>query len=631
MPVLTQAETNALVGLLQADLNAAQFATILAGKLDKAPERYTQSSDFQSQLTATFAAAESEGWMVNLLAVISVSLGDDLQAGRSAADLLYQHQGGMGLQTLLKMSDLYEPVLFARKLLLVTGHVCLLEIDGNAAGTGLLVGRDQVLTAYHVVATLLADGKPIAGSAPRLRCRFDFAMQQNPDGSRQALDGTIAAVVDDWLGPNSPPHEEELAGVAPSDTVTVGQLDYALVTLAVRAGDTLGLDQKPRGWTALARPPKALRRFAWIRVIQHPFGAPVKAADGHVTAIFANGARLRYYVSTTQGSSGAPCWNFDFDLIAIHNFGGVQTPTGKENAGIPITQIIDDIKGRFEDYAIPPPPTPGGGEPPPTVALAAGKQVWSVGAGYPVLNRVTFQNTLLQMLPAGAAQVLRVRGSRYSGRTFSLRIAQRYLAQLGHTIVTLSAISMNDATPETFVGEICGRLSLRPVQLPAGADLSTRASLAQRHLLTTFLAQLREAFPDVTAERKQVWICIDALDQAPLTNEIHELLAALAQRIGELPALRLVLIGYEHELPYDVDPLLTEENIAPVTVGDVDDYIRYLCEHVSRPITADKSLQLAQEIISSAPTDPPRRLRAIAQKVQEISGRLQQKREHDFG
>ena len=631
MTVLSLAETGMLVDHLLADLNAARFATLLATNFDRSPARYTESPDFRNQLEAALAAAEREEWIKPLLAAICVALEDEGRAGRCAGDLLYLHAGGAGLQTLLKSSDVYEARLFAKKLLLVTGQVCLLEIDGNPAGTGLLVGPDQVLTAYHVISPLLANAQPAPGSERRLRCRFDFAIHEEPDGSHTALNGESFAVSTHWLGPNSPQDPQELIHLAPPGNVPTSNLDYVLITLANPVGDALDIDGVKRWWTPLRRPPKAVRRFAWIRIIQYPQGMALKGAEGRVTEVLPNGARLRYVVSTSKASSGSPCWNFDFDLVAIHNLGGLNTPTGPENQGIPITPIIDHIQAHFPGYVIPAAPTggpaglpggaPGGGP----ASGARSKAGWSVGAGYPVLDRVDFQRTLEDMLPPASAQVLLVNGSRYSGRSFSLKIAQQMLGRLGHTVVPLSAMSLNDAPPEAFVSEIRQLLGLAAAPLPVGADLSTRASLAQRHLLTAFLGDLRKSFPADPPKSRLVWIFIDGLDQAVLPKETLELISSLAQRVVEVPTLRLGLVGYERELPSDVDATLTRETIAPVTTADVETYIGYACECAARAMPAAQRRALAESVVAAAPIEAATRLKTIAQKVQQISRKLQEK------
>lgn len=626
MRLLTAAETSMLIDYLVLDCNVAQFATILNNDFDTRPERYTDSPDFRTQLMATFEAAEDENWIKPLLAALSTQLGDDVQAGKFAGDLLYSHTGGTGLQTLLKFSDRYETRLFARKLLLVTGQVCLIKIDAAPAGTGLLVGADQVLTAFHVISKLTSEGKSIEGSEKKLTCEFDFVIEEDATGIRQVSTGKTFAVSDNWLGPCSPPHEKELIQLPPPEDIPIDTLDYALITLAEPVGDSMTIDGLKRGWTVLSRPPKALRRFAWIRIVQYPQGQAQQGAEGRITAIVPNGARLRYYVSTSNTSSGSPCWNFDLNLVAIHNLGGLNTPTGLENQGIPITPIIDHIEKNFPAYKI---PAAAINTPQTLSAIVPEKRIWSVGANYPVLDRVNFQTALEEMLPVGGGQLLLVRGSRFSGRTFSLKIAQQFLGRLGHTVVPLSAISLSDASPEIFIAEIRRMLGMPDAVLPAGVDFSTRASFAQRHLLTTFFVDLRSKFALSAGNGPLVWIFIDGLDQAILEKETYDLFAALAQRVGEVPILRLALIGYDQELPPEVDAITVRETISPVTASDVESQIQYLCKLASKSMPDHELKALAERVMASAPAEPSARLQKIAQTVQRIGKKLQMMEELD--
>lgn len=658
MAALNPQDMDEMVALLERDVNAANWGALLE-RLGKSPAQFTESPELREQLKSAFAAAERDDWTLDLLAKIVVHLGEDAPSSDQALELMYRYRGGQGLQSLLAGSDLYEPALVADQMLFVTGHVCLLEIGGNPAGTGLLIGPDQVLTAFHVIEPLVQHGQQRDDSPARLQCRFDFAIRRNAAGTPEARDGMRVPVATGWLGPFSTQHPEEVKMKPPPEGEGADTLDYAIVQLAQPVGSQVMPNGSVRGWTALRDPARKLRRFAWIRVIQHAGGAPQKAADGRVTT-FAHGApRMRYYASTTRGSSGGPCWNFDFDLVAMHNFGGVQVDIGEENQGIPITPIIKDLAAK--GYGVPPAYVPqaggggggGGGMPPaggngpagggpaglhglggPPQLVTREKPVWMVGTDYPVLDRGPFQKTLQQMSLSSAAQILRVRGERYSGRTFSQLIAQRLLSRMGHTVVPMSALAMAEMTPEIFVDELCRMSGLQPVPPVPGAEFSTRTSMANRHLLTGLLGQLRAKFPEAPAEGsapRLIWIFVDALDQAILHNEMHELLVALALRVKEVPALRLVLIGYEQELPAEVEPLLNDELMGEIGDADIDRYLRYLSERVDQPLAAADSLAMAREIMASVSPDATLKLKQIAAKVREISRNMQTMGDHGHG
>ncbi|OXC73412.1 trypsin-like serine peptidase [Caballeronia sordidicola] len=637
--MLTEAEINDLIVRLLQDSNSATFATMLDGRLHKSPAKYTSSPNFDVQLRATFIGVQEEGAMLDLLMAIASLPGEARPSRISAVSMLYKYQGGGGLQRLLAYSERYEAQWAWEMNTFITGHVCMVEIDGNPEGTGVLVGPDQVLTAHHVVESQLvqaASGAPgtctaAAGSAGRVKCRFDFAVRRGLGGRKQLFHGNYVSVADDWLGPHSPPHSDERAGRAPPDSPESHTLDYALITLDGSAGTQTNGRGTVRGWSALASPPRPLEPFGSLRIIQHPSGAPVKSADGFVTAIGKN-ARLRYYVSAANGSSGAPCWNKEFELVAIHNLGGLMAPVGMENQGVPIDLIIDHIRTHFAAYAIPAPyrdTAPddaivvANGTPITETFVGSDKPIWCISKDYPVLDRAPFQATIRQMCAPGGEQILRVNGSRYSGRSFSEKIAKRLLERLGHTVHSLSAVAVAGMKPERFVNDLCLSVGLDPVKAPEGVEFSTRPNVVQRHLLTDLLKHIKQVYSNNGAAPRLLWIIVDALDQATLVAETLELLIALVQRVGEAPGLRVVLIGYEPDLPPEVDALLAEEFVPPVSQSDVVSYLRYVCEQAERSMPEAKSLELAEMIFTQAPEEPAQRLRMIAQNVQKIARKLQ--------
>ena len=52
--------------------------------------------------------------------------------------------------------------------------------------------------------------------------------------------------------------------------------------------------------------------------MQHPEGAPLQLALDVVLDVSENGRRVRYRTNTMPGSSGAPCYNLDWEITALH-------------------------------------------------------------------------------------------------------------------------------------------------------------------------------------------------------------------------------------------------------------------------------------------------------------------------
>jgi hypothetical protein len=220
----------------------------------------------------------------------------------------------------------------------VEARVGRVEIDGRGMGTGFLVGPDTVLTNYHVLEKILTGGQPAS-----VALRFDYKVLADgtrSDGVRVGLHAT------DWRVDESKYSAAEKAGRPDEQAPTADELDYALVRLERPVGkeavDPRAAQGAPaRGWlhvpdTAPAFPPKMP-----LLIAQHPDGAPLKLAldtEG-VIGENANHTRVRYATNTEPGSSGSPCFDLNWNLIALHHYGDPAFGHPKYNQGIPIHLI----------------------------------------------------------------------------------------------------------------------------------------------------------------------------------------------------------------------------------------------------------------------------------------------------
>lgn len=215
-------------------------------------------------------------------------------------------------------------------------RVCRVEFDGNAAGTGFLVGPEAVLTNWHVV-----EGAKAAGQVGKLGCHFDYLRLS--DGTRQP--GVVVPLHAEGLidsSPYSPGEKNEQADGAPP---TPQQLDYALLHLAEPAGKQL-VDGAERGWIALPEKTPELNVGGPILIVQHPDGAPMKLALDTDAVIAVSDTRIRYATNTEPGSSGSPCFTMDWDLVALHHYGDPSWKAPKFNQGVAIGMIRQLIDSR---------------------------------------------------------------------------------------------------------------------------------------------------------------------------------------------------------------------------------------------------------------------------------------------
>jgi hypothetical protein len=238
----------------------------------------------------------------------------------------------------------------------IEGQICRVEIattQGQIYGTGFLVAPDVVMTNYHVIETVHRGkrGTPTSfgptAQVNDVSFRFDYKVLNN---GRNVNPGTCYSLaVDDWLIDWSPVSVADLqrTGLPQPD-----ELDYALLRVDGRPGDeSIGGRTKakapPRGWIQLRDPAYAIDPGSPLFIVQHPSGGPLKLAldTDAVIALNENKTRITYRTNTEPGSSGSPCFNQDWSLIALHHIGDPSF-ISTYNQGIPIDAILRLLEQR---------------------------------------------------------------------------------------------------------------------------------------------------------------------------------------------------------------------------------------------------------------------------------------------
>jgi len=82
-----------------------------------------------------------------------------------------------------------------------------------------------------------------------------------------------------------------------------------------------------------------------LLIVQHPHGQPLKLAleTRSITTVNANRTRVRHRTNTERGSSGSPCFNVHWELVALHHCGDPDdSPAGlaRWNQSIPVDTIV---------------------------------------------------------------------------------------------------------------------------------------------------------------------------------------------------------------------------------------------------------------------------------------------------
>jgi hypothetical protein len=223
---------------------------------------------------------------------------------------------------------------WATQLLRQMRRVCRVEVDGAPIGTGFLVGPDVVLTNHHV----LADAIREEADGGRVVCRFGYHISDGgvpPEGIPVAL----TPVFKEWHLDSSPglTDPEENAGVP---VPTGNQLDHAFVRLGQSIGNEPIFPGGPvRGWVKMPAAAPALAAGMPMAILQHPQAEPVKLALDTQSVLSVGQTRVRYTTNTDQGSSGSPCFDTHWGLVALHHFGDPLHQQAEFNQGVPIAAI----------------------------------------------------------------------------------------------------------------------------------------------------------------------------------------------------------------------------------------------------------------------------------------------------
>jgi len=242
-------------------------------------------------------------------------------------------------KTIRKANPFLDVVKFRTMLGQMEGRVCKIEIEGNGSGTGFLVGSDVVITNYHVMETVIKGDIP----ASKVILRFDYKRLANDALGK----GTEHRLAQDWRIHDSPYSAIDLSDPT-SGQQEKDHLDYSVLRLDSRAaeepvGGAANPDAKApaRGYVPKPSVVHDFVKAPALFILQHPDGEPLKLAldTESVIAVSANGARVRYRTNTEPGSSGSPCFDFNWNLVALHHLGDPNW-NAQYNQGIPFTSIV---------------------------------------------------------------------------------------------------------------------------------------------------------------------------------------------------------------------------------------------------------------------------------------------------
>lgn len=346
--------------------DVTRLARMLRYRLDKNLQDIIIGGGLEEIVFEVIRVAEAEGWTAQLLAAARESnpgnpslLAFAQQFGLAPANA----PSGAALERIIRETNSFLDVTRWRTQLgEIEGRVCRIEIGNSyhmVYGTGFLLGPDLVITNYHVMESVIAGEQSKAAAGVKAThndvvLRFDY--KRLADGSTLYM-GTEHRLADkDWLVDSSPPSPVDYQPEPKATLPRPDELDYALMRLAKPAGEeSIGGHEEPgstrRGWIEVPSEHPPLVPNSAMYILQHPKGDPLQLAleTKAIRNVNVNGTRVTYRTNTMKGSSGSPCFNHNWQLIALHHTGDPDfDPAHKPeyNEGIPMTAIMALLKKR---------------------------------------------------------------------------------------------------------------------------------------------------------------------------------------------------------------------------------------------------------------------------------------------
>jgi hypothetical protein len=305
---------------------------MLSFKLDKNLDDYAGMDGLRVVVLSLVKAATAEGWIRDLVAGAyrHVRGNESLRSFHDEYFTLVDPQDtSAAFESMVTNLGIVSLSDWAAKIRAIESQVCMVELDG-ATGTGFLVGPDLVLTNYHVVMSALPEARR------RVQLRFD----KTEPGSA----GTVHRLAENWLVDLSAFSPRDLQGGGEGEPAD-DELDYALLRTATPVGREPAPEGRPRGWQTLSEQAPACLPDGPLVIVQHPQGEHLQFALDTKAILRAGSTRVRYRTNTQHGSSGSPCFDLRWNLVALHHSGD-QSFKANWNEGIPVAAIAKLLNKR---------------------------------------------------------------------------------------------------------------------------------------------------------------------------------------------------------------------------------------------------------------------------------------------
>jgi hypothetical protein len=555
--------------------NRTEFSNLFAEAQIRAKVPFARQKTFESIATAlpndkeaftkALEEAEREGYFESLVELATTK---DLEKGK-VATLVIKRSGNASLQAIVDtQAGLTDPILYSRNINKSSQYIGKISIDWAAKGTGMLIGPNLILTAWHVVKDMFEKGKNAQGqdvyipkqNPPAFEVEFNNFLDL-VSGVTRPMNIIKVGAHKNWYVIHSAADESELDETRDDLKLKEGLWDYAIIRLA----SPVGLERRFHIPNGNVNEPEI---SATIVLFQHPQGVPLKMDENKIiawaTVDNAGEKKLRFLhsLNTTYGSSGGPCFDKKtFSLVGIHQGAWPVKVEGKTaNRGIFIKNIVSSYTEEFKNGL----PQPDPSDTP----------VWRLTnqmSFQPVIGCDAFQAELWKSAITGEKRILFIKGDPATGKTFHVDLATYLLGDADHFKVLLEGKEISGKNAVEVVNYICACAGATVPLIVPFKDYNTAPG---GWLKDEVAPKLINAL-STRRDNRLVWVCIKELNKHKVDGEhAFDLLNLLYLAVRDNAWLRIILDGQSNPLPNGLDLTVVEYPTQRFTVADIDQFLK---------------------------------------------------------
>lgn len=273
-----------------------------------------------------------------------------------------------------------------------------------------------------------------------------------------------------------------------------------------------------------------------------------------------------------------------------------------------LKSLLDDLQ------ALPQVPVPVVSEPAAELDVDKLFKTCRLTGRYVMVNRSDLRTSLQRMNDARGERILVVRGEAKTGKSHTAHFISFLADELGKFAYVFIDLSDLLAPGEPVEPDAVARNLLDQLEY----DLRIPRTPDHRQWATWNRQVCNDLRNKARNDPRSRWIVIDAFNSATVTDNTIDFIKQLALRVSQtLSRFRLILLGFDGELPPELWGHLAQEDIAPIDAQHVTEFFFSAYTQARLPIDVARIAATALRVLAGLDPQSPDYLLKLAPRVSD--------------